>query len=142
MYLIAYVSTCTVHADEVDQAIEQIVNTAKVMNPKFGITGTLFFHDNQFLQIIEGKEEHLRKLMTNIENDKRHVSVEYLVDKPVKERGFSDWSMDSFRLKNGHKFDRANLANLTRCYDSALLPGGDKLVFFYKALLEEKEAAV
>lgn len=142
MHLIAYVSTCTVPENELDKAISDIISVAKIENEKRGITGVLFFHDHQFLQIIEGDEDKLRQLMINIQNDNRHVSVEYLVDKPVHERGFSQWNMDSFRLGVGKKFDRQILANLTRCYDKSLLPGAEKLLLFYKTLLEEQQVAI
>lgn len=142
MHLIAYVSTCLVQPEHVDIEIEKIRKSAKETNSELDITGVLFFHDGQFLQIIEGEEENLHKLMEKIESDPRHISIEYLIDKPVKERGFSNWRMDSFKLGAGQKFDSEILKNITRCYDSSLLPGGDKLVFFYKALLEEKDLAI
>lgn len=141
LHMIAYTSENTVPANKLDECIEAIVKTAKRENPKHGITGALFFHDNRFLQVIEGKEEELRQLMANIENDERHNAIEYLVDMKVESRGFHDWNMDSFQLGQGKSFDLLSLQTITECFKVNLLPHSQTLIYTYKALLKEQQAA-
>lgn len=117
--------------------MQNIKQSAKTNNSKLQITGALFFHDGQFLQIIEGEEANLRALMINIEKDDRHFEVVYLIDTPVEKRGFSEWNMDSFILGEGHKFEREVMKNLNAGFEKNLLPRSDTLVYFYKTLLAQ-----
>jgi hypothetical protein len=73
--------------------ISNILNTSRNYNSKNNITGCLLYHNKEFLQILEGEEQTILDLMTKIENDKRHTIITSLVQKNIKERMFSDWSM-------------------------------------------------
>lgn len=45
------------------------------------------------MQVIEGKKEAVTALYERIHSDPRHQDVCKLVDKPIKERTFVNWSM-------------------------------------------------
>ncbi len=67
LHMIAYISDFK-SPDQTDEkaiykAIEDVVNHAKEENPKHGITGVLFCLNNQFMQVIEGRQEKLDQLM-------------------------------------------------------------------------------
>ena len=62
-------------------------------NSKRKITGCLLYHDNIFLQLIEGEKEDINNLYESIEKDKRHSAVTLVMEENVKERIFSGWSM-------------------------------------------------
>ncbi len=136
MHMICYMSFYN-GKDDISKVLENIKETAKIKNRELQITGALFFHDGQFLQIIEGKEDRLRNLMALIEKDDRHCELDYLIDTPVEKRGFSEWNMDSFILGEGHKFEREMMKSLTLGFEKNLLPRSDTLVYFYKTLLAQ-----
>lgn len=140
MHLITYVSDFALPKTQMKQTLHDIVVVAKQHNPKHGITGVLFYIEETFLQVIEGEEANLRSLMTNIEADERHKNLTYLIDTTVEKRGFADWNMDSFILKNNLTFDKTTMSKLTENFSQNLLPRSDTLVYFYRSLLEEKVA--
>ncbi len=135
MHLIAYISELSHDIRSHDLLISEVVATAKKENPRNDITGVLFYLNGKFLQVIEGPEDSLRRLMRNIEADPRHHSVDYVIDTPVKSRGFSKWNMDSFDLENPKLFDLAVLKEITVSFKKNLLPRSDMLVFYYRTLL-------
>lgn len=138
MHLIAYVSSFNAKKYDPDEVLEEIVNVAKVENAKRQITGVLFYLNGVFLQIIEGEEALLRQLMSNIEKDKRHSNIEYLIDTKVEQRGFQKWNMDSFHLDSKQKISRDTIKDLTEGFKINLLPRSDMLAYYYKALLKQK----
>lgn len=139
MHLIAYISDSNIPADSIGTSIDSIVAIAKKENSAHGITGVLFFESNKFLQVIEGEEAELRQLMKNIEADRRHESIKYLIDCKIEERALKDWNMDVFQLKRGKNFDAETLEKLTQDFEKSILPRSDALIFYYKSLLEEQK---
>lgn len=139
LHMIAYTSQATTEQVQFEQDVADIVCTAKTMNPQFGITGALFFHDGVFMQVIEGKQEHLNQLVTNIRADNRHKNVEVLVDESVDKRGFSDWNMDYFNLSDTNVVDAKKLQAVARDYKENLMLRADVFVKFYKIMLEHCE---
>ena len=138
MHMIAYISEFNGEKENVDQLLKDVVKVAKIENQKRHITGVLFFHDNKFLQIVEGKEGDLRQLMDNIRKDNRHLNVEYLIDTKVEQRGFQEWNMDKFHLDSEQKISRDVLKNLTESFKKNLLPRSDMLVSYYKILTQQQ----
>ena len=62
MHVILYTSEYTGKAEEINQTSKDIASSSKRNNPKIPITGALFFHNGQFLQIIEGSNNFSRRL--------------------------------------------------------------------------------
>ncbi len=137
LHFIAYVSDAQSDVTQLPTDLKAIEAKAKMMNPEFGITGVLFYNDGNFLQVIEGDEADLRRLMKNIEGDSRHSNVQVLVDTPIKARGFGDWNMDCFNLSTNKTIERDTYVKLAREYKDHLLPLADQFVVYYKALLEK-----
>ena len=136
LHLITYISDYIGPPALATQAAGDIVRVSKVQNPLHDITGVLFFTRGKFLQVIEGPEGELRQLMRNIEADRRHVNVQYVIDTPVQRRGFPQWNMDFFNLDERVSFDAEKLRQLTADFENVLLPRADLLVLYYKKMLE------
>jgi hypothetical protein len=85
--------------------ISNILKTARDFNFENNITGCLLYHNNEFLQIIEGEREIVQELFASIEKDKRHSSVSLLAKDGKNERMFSGWSMafDEFNSPEAEK---------------------------------------
>ncbi len=139
MHLIAYTSELKPESGEVDAVIQDIVAHSKKNNAETEISGVLFFHENRFLQIIEGEEDHLRALMETISNDNRHQDVRYLMDSDVKERSFGSWNMGDIQLGKDKNFDAQYLEDITKKYEQLMVPDCAVLVHFYKKLLAERK---
>ncbi len=82
------------------QDITDLLQEAQSFNKEHGITGCLLFHGNEFLQILEGEKDTVKKLYAKIANDKRHKHVTLIIEKEEKERVFADWSMAYHELSD------------------------------------------
>ncbi|MBF0587926.1 MAG: BLUF domain-containing protein [Magnetococcales bacterium] len=74
-------------------ALEAILEKSRENNEKQQITGMLIYASGLFLQLIEGEEQAVEALLTNIKEDQRHYGYAPLVKEPISQRSFSDWSM-------------------------------------------------
>ena len=137
MHLIVYMSEYVGNSNSMFSDIGDIITTSKANNPKRGVTGILLYHQGKFVQVIEGEEEDLRKLMTIIEKDERHTNVQYLVDEKVNERGFDQWNMDFFNLSDKDSLDYESMQQISRLYKKQPLVRSDQLVKMYEDLLKE-----
>ncbi|MDH5535146.1 MAG: BLUF domain-containing protein [Betaproteobacteria bacterium] len=62
-------------------------------NPPLTITGLLVYHEQEFMQLLEGDKNVSLALYDTIVGDKRHSQVHLLWDGLVATRSFHDWSM-------------------------------------------------
>lgn len=89
-----YVSKPKIHWTK-DQ-ISELAFKAQVANSLHGITGILCFHDNNFIQYIEGPGESLRQLKNNLRNDPRHSIVDEAWLGVQSDRQFHNWDLKLF----------------------------------------------
>lgn len=73
--------------------VDEIVLPSMVKNRRLGITGCLWFGQEQFLQVLEGEAERVDALMREIEVDHRHGGVLHLRREPIASRQFQRWPM-------------------------------------------------
>jgi len=66
---------------------------ARLKNEQVAISGMLFHHDGEFLQLLEGPERAVEDCFAAVAGDGRHADVSLLVREEVGERLFPDWSM-------------------------------------------------
>ena len=74
-------------------ALSAILEQARVNNLPRGITGTLCFNSDLFLQSIEGSRPIINRLYNKLLVDPRHTSVQLLELVEINERQWADWSM-------------------------------------------------
>lgn len=93
MRQIIYRSLTTSENGRAADDIPDIVREAAMRNGLEGITGLLYTEDDAFLQAIEGPIDGVSDLMERLKNDARHRDLTVLVDRPIEEREFGDWTM-------------------------------------------------
>src|SRR5690606_34945351 len=91
MYRIVYISTATENFSK-EQLLE-LLEKGRMKNDKLGITGILIYNQGHIIQVLEGEELIVRELFKSIAADPRHEEVNVLLEEPIKEREFPDWSM-------------------------------------------------
>ena len=69
----------------------RLLESARAFNQKNGITGILFYDNQQFIQVIEGERSAIMKTWKRIQDDKRHHRIELLEIKEISERIYPDW---------------------------------------------------
>jgi len=139
MHMISYVSDVMVGPQIIKNEMANIVDVAQTRNKKFDVTGVLFYENNHFFQIIEGEEAKLRDVYRSIEKDKRHAHVTKLIDQPVVDRTFSDWSMESFYVDNPSFINPETLMLLRELYVHNFGVNAAGLVNFVKKMIDEMD---
>jgi hypothetical protein len=78
-----------------DSDILDILKVSRDKNPQHRITGILVYckKSREFFQILEGEKEAIFRLLKNIENDERNLSVDLVYDVEIQERSFKNWGM-------------------------------------------------
>jgi len=141
MHIIVYSSEYTADNESIDNVLADIVTTAKANNPERGISGLLFYHNNRFLQIIEGEKDALEQLMSILENDNRHTKIERIMDQAIKKRGFEKWNMDVLNLPGDESIAVEELESIRDAYTKNLEVDSELLAYFYKTFLESRVMA-
>ncbi len=93
-----------------DEELVNILNQSRSYNPSHGITGMLLYHNEAFMQYLEGDKEEVFHLYDIIALDERHTGVTLYFDKPIQERNFAGWSMG---FSNLEKADPEQLEGFT-----------------------------
>jgi len=94
---LAYVSRATVPMDALVH-IAEILAASQRNNWRDGITGALAYADGEFLQVVEGSPEAVKRLLARVSADARHADLEIVSRETAAQRQFPDWSMAMPRL--------------------------------------------
>ncbi len=102
MIQITYLSAATRAMSQDD--LEDILKTARETNARLGITGMLLYGNKTFIQILEGEEDVVHKLVKTIKRDPRHTNLQIVKQKPIERHEYADWSM-GFKRVSGEDFE-------------------------------------
>ena len=102
MIQITYLSSATRAMSQDD--LEDILRTARETNARLGITGMLLYGNKTFIQILEGEEDVVQKLVKTIKRDPRHTNFQIVKQKPIERHEYADWSM-GFKRVSGEDFE-------------------------------------
>ena len=91
MHSFIYTSQANVLFSESE--LSKLVSVSQHNNFRLGITGYLYFREDQFLQYLEGVEDDLEQIFQRISNDDRHTIVKTIWFGHIQERYFPQWSM-------------------------------------------------
>lgn len=69
----------------------RLLESARAFNQQHGITGILFYDNQQFGQIIEGERANIMKVWKRIQEDERHHRIELLEIREIPERTYPEW---------------------------------------------------
>src|SRR5271165_4380396 len=75
------------------EELADILEMARDNNAAEGITGMLLYRNGHFLQVLEGPEERLGRLVEKLKRDPRHRNIRILLDGSIPARAFGTWSM-------------------------------------------------
>ncbi len=96
MYFLIYVSSA-VKPFSPDELVELLIKS-RAHNSSAGISGLLLYKKGNFMQLLEGDEQVVRALHDKIGRDVRHKGLITLLQGPLSERQFPDWSMCFYDL--------------------------------------------
>jgi len=88
---IVYVSFSSISLTE--KEIIDLLREIRKKNKEHKVTGLLLYNDKSFIQVIEGATNTINTLFEKIKQDNRHENVVKLLEEPIENRAFPDWSM-------------------------------------------------
>ncbi|MDW5290327.1 BLUF domain-containing protein [Formosa sp. PL04] len=77
--------------------LENILEEAVATNSERHISGCLVYHNNCFVQILEGEKKDVLHVFKKIKSDERHHTVNLLWENDVYKRYFTNWNMAFYR---------------------------------------------
>ena len=81
-------------AKEMDQeSMRELLQIARKNNSSVNVGGMLVYHDDCFLQVLEGPRIAVEAIFKRISTDPRHTNVKLLLRCAIEEVEFSEWSM-------------------------------------------------
>ena len=111
-------------ATDLDRTVlSKIEKVSTDNNLKIGITGCLFFHNYEFVGILEGREEAVIKVWGKIQEDNRHKTIAALEKGYIDDRQFKRWNMISIineggtEDKTGYRLSVENILALVELSD-------------------------
>ncbi|MDN3492389.1 BLUF domain-containing protein [Winogradskyella bathintestinalis] len=100
--------------------LENILEEATATNKKRGISGCLIYHNNSFVQILEGEKEHVCEVFEKIKSDRRHHNITLLYENQISSRYFTGWNMAYHRPNDSYVIQFVNnLLMLSKLTDKA-----------------------
>ena len=75
------------------EELNALLHKCRVNNATLEVTGILLYRHGSFFQALEGDRVVVEKLFAKIEQDKRHVRVTKVIQEPINERAFAEWTM-------------------------------------------------
>jgi hypothetical protein len=88
---LVYVSFATRPMSEDD--LRALLEECRTNNQRLNVTGMLLYRNGFFIQALEGDEEVVEKLFSDIAKDPRHQDVLRVYKAPIVVRSFPDWTM-------------------------------------------------
>ena len=71
-----------------------MLNTSRQFNQARYISGVLIYHNDRFLQVLEGEKSVVEELYyEHIAKDKRHIELNLLTQGIAEKRAFRNWDM-------------------------------------------------
>lgn len=118
---VAYVSRYA--GEQIEADLQAISEAAARNNEANGLTGVLLYDRGLFVQIIEGEWAEVGALLERIRRDARSDELDVLIDQPLSERTFANWSFEAHAvLEQGSPEHRANLERLRDAYLKTFRP--------------------
>ena len=81
-----------------DRDIVEILEASQENNEEACITGVLFYDGRHFLQVLEGPDEAVWNVYSEILADPRHRNVVTIHEGPILKRAFNAWGMAYRRI--------------------------------------------
>lgn len=117
MNQILYTSTAVVPFKQ--DELQQLLEVARRNNSSKSITGMLLYCNSNFIQLLEGEQDHIDELFSLICLDGRHKDVVKIMESSIETPQFPDWSMGyksltTQQLRSIDKHQNADLAKFIR----------------------------
>lgn len=91
MIAVVYVSSAAEPLSQ--QALVELLTVSRRNNQRDGLSGLLLYRGGNFMQLLEGDETAVWSTHARITRDARHRGVLTILQQPITNRLFDDWTM-------------------------------------------------
>lgn len=91
LFSLTYVSRAVTRFDS--DALASLLSSARATNQERELTGMLLYRGGRFLQVLEGREVTVRRMIDRIRRDPRHADMRVVAEGSIDRRVFGDWTM-------------------------------------------------
>lgn len=91
MFFLVYLSSAVTWFSS--KELNDLLSTCRKRNAEADITGMLLYKDGNFMQVLEGEESAVRKVLARIRADLRHRGLVVIDSGHTAEREFAQWGM-------------------------------------------------
>jgi len=103
LFHIVYVSFS--HKSLTEKELEELLHEIRKKNQIHNVTGLLLYNNESFIQVVEGEKRTLKDLYEHIMKDHRHNNIVKLLEEPISQRVFPNWSM-GFKIIDNKKINK------------------------------------
>lgn len=133
-YTLLYTGDC------IESDLQDIAAKASRNNPRDGITGVLLFDAGRFIQVVEGPEESIDRLVNRIGRDPRGTEMHILFDQRILARSMEQWDMWVGRLGGHDPIDTDEIERFRRMYERSLRLEAHGFIYLLLKLIEGEKA--
>lgn len=139
MHTIIYISDLNTSSGQPDPKLTSICQTSAKNNKVKGITGVLLFHNNHFLQVLEGDEDILNDTLKKISSDTRHKNIDIIFNELTEKRSYPNWQMQLFDCSDLSKFSSDTLKKIKKVYSHNFQLNAKEFLFLLESVLNDEE---
>jgi hypothetical protein len=118
-----------------------IFETADIFNQTWNVSGTLFYNQDLFFQVLEGEKNTIKALFKDhISKDKRHTHVYCFFESPIEKRTFPNWNMAFYGNNNNeiinlYQLNDDEIKSIENFFQDKITLCFKELVAYYKLTL-------
>jgi hypothetical protein len=118
-----------------------IFETADIFNQTWNVSGTLFYNQDLFFQVLEGEKNTIKALFKDhISKDKRHTHVHCFFESPIEKRTFPNWNMAFYGNNNNeiinlYQLNNDEIRSIENFFQDKITTHFKELVAYYKLTL-------
>jgi len=127
-----YISEST-NPDPALISLAEILAASDRNNRRDGLTGALLVSGGRFLQVLEGAQQDLTRMLAKLEHDPRHRNMKVLSRTRVDHRMFGQWTMVASRISPAQQPKMMEIIHLS---DSSPTLGAQKMLELVKKQLD------
>ncbi len=128
---VVYISEST-NPDPALISLAEILATSDRNNRRDGLTGALLVSGGRFLQVLEGAQQDLNRMLAKLDHDARHRHMRVLTRTRVDDRMFGQWTMVASRISPDQQPKMMEIIHLS---DSSPTLGAQKMLELVKKQL-------
>jgi hypothetical protein len=139
MYYLVYSSTAA-HALTKEQ-LASILKSSHHNNTAKGITGMLIYAQGKFMQVLEGERNTIHELYLRIVKNPLHTNAYVLLEGPLEERNFADWSMGFKHLESEELLELTGYENIDHFFNVTTIANMSHPALIFLKLFYKKNSS-